>query len=88
MNDVMFAQRLVKLCITTHTPRNVLAIWVARLAIQKYTTMDMTLFEKGALPHRSTGGIGADDDAVPDTDPSDVWFLRIVEIGDAGLTQA
>jgi len=38
----------------------------------------MNLPEKGALTHRSTRGIGLDEDAVPDTDPSDVGCLSHV----------
>jgi len=48
--------------------------------------MAMITPEKSTLPHRSTGGIGSDEDAVPDTDPSDVGYLSHVEIMDAGLT--
>ena len=48
--------------------------------------MAMSPLEKGALSHRSTGGMSADDDAVPDTDPSDVGSLPRVATGDAGLT--
>ncbi len=47
--------------------------------------MAMITPEKSTLPRRSTGGIGSDEDAVPDTDPSDVGNLSHVEIMDAGL---
>ncbi len=50
--------------------------------------MAMITPEKSTLPHRSTGGIGSDEDAVPDTDPSDVGYLSHVVITDAGLTQS
>lgn len=48
--------------------------------------MATSSLEKSALPHRSTGGMSADDDAVPDTDPSDVGSLPHVAAGDAALT--
>ena len=59
------------------------AFWTT--VIGESGSMAMSSQEKAGLPHRGTGAIGSDDDAVPDTDPSDVSSLLTLELGELGI---